>query len=249
MDSKTVSIPNIFYDLIVFVSPSILLITGLIIGLNGFPITYVIDNKINIGAINFIFILFFFIFIGYEYGRLIEAISSILVSKPLKFLHKHKIFLNNPDFKIKLYKEYEALNLYKIEESEQNGGRWGIMFHASLVAPHIGLDLLKRYAWEKLSRSSALTFLILFITSIIFHYYRPSGLEQLVPNEWIFSSWSYTISVGILCMTTYYEYYQRNSWNNDLLKKILPILILAEEMKSTNNQNITQLASTNSLSD
>ncbi len=37
-----VSVPNVFYDLIVFVSPSVLLIVGLIIGFNGWPITHIL---------------------------------------------------------------------------------------------------------------------------------------------------------------------------------------------------------------
>jgi len=197
--------------------------------------TYIIENKINVGTINFLFVLLFFIFIGYEYGRLIETLSSPLVSNPLKFLHKHRIFLKDPDFKMDLSKEVESLNLGPVEGCSKSGGKWAIYFHATLVCPHIGLDLLKRYAWEKLSRSSALTFLILLILSLLFHFYKPSGIKQLIPSEWLIASWKYTAVMATLCIAAYYEHYQRNSWNNDLLARILPVLILAEKIKLTEN--------------
>lgn len=231
----SVSVPNVFYDLIVFVSPSVLLVVGLIIGFNGWPITYIIEKKFNIGAINFLFVLLFFIFIGYEYGRLIETLSSPFVSKPLKFLHRHRILLKDPDFKMDLSREVESLSLGPLEGCSKSGGKWAIYFHATLVCPHIGLDLLKRYAWEKLSRSSALTFLILVFLSLLFHFYEPHGVKQLIPSKWLISSWIYTAVMATLCIAAYFEHYQRNSWNNDLLAKIIPVLILAEKIKFAEN--------------
>jgi hypothetical protein len=223
--------PNIFYDLIVFVSPSVLLITGIVTGLSGWPFVSIDGSKLDLGATDVFVVLLILLFLGYEYGRLAEALSSSIVGKPLKFFGTRKWAFTNCDFNSLLTDEVNNLPLAELTENRR-GSKWTIYFFATLVAPHLGRDLLKRYAWEKLSRSSAMTLGMLFLCSVIFLIFRFFGWKHPILGTWGFGSFRYTIASGLLTLATYYEYYQRNCWNNDLLCKTIPVLVYAANRKS-----------------
>jgi hypothetical protein len=77
MDERLESaFPNIFYDLIVFVSPSVLLIAGVVAGFSGWPVLNGVMTRIDIGATDVFVVMLVLVFLGYEYGRLAEALSS-----------------------------------------------------------------------------------------------------------------------------------------------------------------------------
>jgi hypothetical protein len=225
------SVPNIFYDLIVFITPSVLLLLGLAVGLYGWPLPIKSEAISKIGTVNLFLLILCVLFAGYEYGRLAETLSSPFVAEPLKYLSRKKIIFGNPDFNADLTAEVQRLDLPSELGPGRMGSKWTIYFFASLVAPPLGRDLLKRYAWEKLSRSSAFTFLVLFFFSLVLLLLNVCGLDVISTKSWSFSSVKYTIISFIMCVLTFYEYYRRNSWNNDLLSKVLPVLLLAQKDK------------------
>jgi hypothetical protein len=224
--------PNVFYDLIVFVAPSVLLMTGVVAGLGGWPLVERGGIKVDIGATDVLIILLIFVFLGYEYGRLAEALSETLVGRPLRLLSARQLAFRSCDFNAVL------TGKLPIDAPAENrkGSKWTIYFFATLVAPDIGRDLLKRYAWEKLSRSSAMTFALLLTCSVILLVLRFTSVADVhALGAWGFGSIRYTAALAVLTMATYYEYYKRNCWNNDLLCKTLPVLLYACQNKGHGN--------------
>lgn len=233
-DNKNFNIPNYFYDLIVFVSPSILLIIGFLFGMPKFTKDLLNNIKGNLGAIDFILVILLILFMAYEYGRFAEALSHTFVSRMIDLLKK--IFLIKKLFKSIDYNTDFSSLVADIElpieiQRNKHNNKWTIYFYALLVSPSIGQDLLKRYAWEKLSRSSAFTFEILFFTSIIHSFFSFLGLSSLPIQAYSFGSYQYTSIVFVFSFCTAYEYYRRKCWNNDLLFKIFPILKMAQLME------------------
>jgi hypothetical protein len=229
------SFPNIFYDLIVFVSPTVVLAAGLISGAGGWHL--LVQAFSGLAATALVVVLLGLVLLGYEYGRLAEALSSSLVAAPLRFLAKRHIFLHNSNFNMSLERECDLLPIWK-ELPQMRRDKWSLYFYASIVAPHLGRDLLKRYAWEKLSRSSAMTFLILASLSWIRIFGSTMCLLNRQTQAWGFGSVLYTTVATLFTIAVYYEYYQRNAWNNDLLCKTLPVLLYAAKFGPHMSYNI-----------
>lgn len=228
-------LPNAYYDAIVFVTPGVMFMTGVAIGL-GNLINWNQAQKFNWNAVNLVIAIIVIWLLGYEYGRIVSAWSSIFVQAPLRLIARKTAILNNPDFTTSLYESVKSLNLEGLEEV-YTGSKWTIYYYAMLVNSTIGGDLLKRYAWEKLARSSALTFLILFTTSSTWKILSELFKNVPAPNTpFSFGTPLFTIINGFLMILTYYEYYQRNCWNNDLLRKVVPVLLLAGELKKSENK-------------
>lgn len=237
MNSKSLGIPNFFYDLIVFVSPSILLLFGFTIGYSGWSFNMIKTLLPKFGALDMVLIILALLFIAYEYGRLAEAISHTAVTQIIKLFKKLKLF-KSEDYSVDFTSAVESLDLpIEIEESKK-GNKWTIYFYALLYSPNIGQDLLKRYAWEKLSRSSAFTFLILFIVSVFYHLYFLFVEKCDLTGKYGFGSWYFTLFSLLLVYVTYVEFYRRKCWNNDLLLKVLPILISAKKNAESNQPKI-----------
>ncbi len=236
-DIKGDALPNLFYDLIAFVSPSLLLVLGIIVGLSGKSISMISTLFKDIGAIDFFAIVLGILFIAYQYGRFAEALSHTVITRLFKVLRRTRPFkymMTNKDFNSDFEGCIDKLCLPFDLPRDKKNNKWTIYFFALLYVPHIGQDLLKRYAWEKLSRSSAFTIGILFIISLVFsvvknflsNYYV---VDSAMLGEYGFGSISYTFISFILMISTCYEFYLRKCWNNDLLHKVFPILICAEK--------------------
>lgn len=254
-----IRIPNLFYDLIVFLTPSLTFTLCLIIGLGDFAIEpiEVLADKINSGGVDFIAMaligLVTFIFLAYEYGRLTEALSS-WINALIKALRTKGIFFRkNSDFSIDFENEIRKLNLHNMLDPNRMD-KWTIFFYAMRFQPRIGADILKRYAWEKLSRSSCFTFLVLLTISLVFkiefefRLLRFIGLELLDTGNYGFGSLTFTFNSFILFLLTLYEFYRRKSWNNDLLIKVLPVISLPSDFKIdivNNNQVSSDVYNTN----
>src|SRR5258708_5312023 len=144
MAERSDFLPNAFYDLIVFGSSTILFAIGFTIGFGWWDLSRVSQLKTFDVVLLFAALMFF----GYEYGRLAEAWSSLIVQAPLKFLNRHMGRWGNADFCNDLSNAEIALNLCDVAGGRK-GGKWTVYFHAMLVDPRIGSDLMKRYAWEK----------------------------------------------------------------------------------------------------
>lgn len=227
--------PNFFYDLIVFMTPSLTLTIAILTGLGNYGFAYIAGTlgKIKIEGIDsfvlFIFFFFIFLFVAYEYGRLAEALSIWVGDLIRLFRKKGIMFLKEKDYNINFKPEIEKLNLH-LSLKDDKMGKWTIYFYAMRFTPGIGNDILKRYAWEKLSRSSAFTYGIVFLASIFMVFIRALEIKSLFGYVFLntgpfgFGSLVYTLSSFGLMVFTTYEYYRRKSWNNDLLVKVLPVI-------------------------
>jgi len=218
--------PNAFYDFIVFVGSTTVFVVGLFIGVGGLGKTWL--RTLDFRAIDALLVVGVVVLASYEYGRIAEAWSAVVVQRPLVFIAKRTSWLQDPDFLANLSISDLQLRLPSIPEAKQ-GNKWTVYFYASLVSPWLGSDLLKRYAWEKLARNSAFSYAVLWATSIV------TGdlgivMHKLSVGNWGFGTTEYSVLLGVLTIVTYYEYYRRNCWNNDLLVKVLPVLIKAEEL-------------------
>jgi len=214
--------PNAFYDFIVFIGSTVVFFGGLFVGFGG--LNRMGNLELQLQGIDVLLIFGMLILIGYEYGRIAEAWSAVIVQKPLQFISSHTPFLKSKDFLSKPPIPKELGIVFPSMPEAKRTDKWTIYFYASMVHPGLGSDLLKRYAWEKLSRNSAFSYCILFIISI------SSMIFQRVLKLSDFGSWSFgttelSVLIGIMTLLTFYEYYKRNCWNNDLLIKAMPILI------------------------
>lgn len=235
---NTFVFPNLFYDAIVFFTPSVLLTLGIVFGLRNY-IDWHVLLEFNWGILNTVLIGVILWFLGYEYGSLASAWSSVIVQSPLKFIAHRTRFLNNPNFNARLVWQVKSLKL-GIPKVDELGSKWTLYYFAMHVSPQLGADLLKRYAWEKLARSSAFTFFVLFIISIgvrILHWLNMWRYDFYTCG---IGSWSYTFLMLFFVVLTYYEYYLRNCWNHDLLTKVLPVLCYVDEHSKKNKLEVSQ---------
>jgi predicted permease len=254
--TEGVKVPNFFYDLIVFMTPSLTLTIGIISGFGNNGFNFISKNLqlLNVKGFDFlmmfIFIFIIFLFIAYEYGRLAEAHSNS-VSNMVRFLRKKNIlFTKQKDYSINFKNEISKLNLHEMLDDDRMD-KWTIYFYIMRFQPSIGSDILKRYAWEKLSRSSAFTFGILLFISFLLSIIRIFNIKCLFDYCFIdtgiygFGSLAYTLGALLMFILTCYEYYRRRSWNNDLLIKILPVIILPDDFIIKKNDKINKQSKTN----
>jgi hypothetical protein len=223
--------PNAFYDVLVFMSPSILLVLGASFGVFGVG---VIHLYVRPTASDLVLALVGLLFLGYEYGRLAETLSHSFVTAPLGWLVKRRLLLRSPDYSRNLDAETASLELPGTSKSSPSGNKWALYFFASAVAPALGRDLMKRYAWEKLSRSSAFTALLLFAASLVAGFFRWNGVAADKVLLFSFGTTAYSLTFGGLWLATSYEYYRRHCWNTDLLRKVLPVLLYVSRRGSAN---------------
>jgi len=230
------SVPNFFYDLIVFVSPSVLFLVGMSIGFLNGSLDLIKHIGSDVGAIDYVCIAFLILFLSYEYGRALEALSHVMVTRVFRLLRSARItrgLFRNSDFDLSFETQIEQLQLPLSLPERKKDNKWTIYFFALLYVPHIGRDLLKRYAWEKLARSSALTFGILSIISFVVIVLELLSVHLSATGRYGFGSLLYTFSSILLTVLTYYEFYLRKCWNNDLLAKVIPILKAASQVGFT----------------
>jgi len=237
MNLESLKVPNFFYDLIVFMTPSVSLVTGILwgIGANNSKNIIVSTGISNAAGFDFLmaFIVVFllFLFFAYEYGRLAEALST-WISSLVSFLRRKKIcFTKEKDFSICLKSEIQKMQLDQYLDNDRIGSKWTIYFYAMRFQPLIGADIMKRYAWEKLSRSSAFTFGLLFLVSLALAIPRIFGIIFFDTGLFGFGSLTYTFGMLFFTVIAVYEFYRRRCWNNDLLKTIIPIIMLPDDFK------------------
>lgn len=230
--SQLSAIPNVFYDLIVFLTPTATLVAGIVVGVGGIEQIPILD-RLEVTALNAIALLGLLIVASYEFGRLAEAWSAAVVQTPLRWiaretgrLGRFSVF-QDENFCANLKPQVSSLGL---PGQSAAGDKWTLYFYAFLISPGIGSDLLKRYAWEKLARSSGFTLALLFATSVVVGLLSVCGLGPGASGPWTFGSLRLAAAYGALAALTYIEYYRRNCWNNDLLRKVLPVLKEAGRM-------------------
>ena len=238
--SSNVSVPNFFYDLIVFVGPSLLFLGLLLYGFGVVTADNISGISASVGAGSAALFTLFALFFGYEYGRTAEALSSPIVAGLISFLVR-KGLIPAGDYDLSLEDVVREMPIPVLRNSVgRPGSKWALYMYASVVSPDLGKDLLKRYAWEKLARSSAFTFVLLTLLSVICLTIRivlpscSSPMQNYLSDKPI-ASLIFLLSTLFLAIIAYFEYYKRNSWNNDLLIKSAPILLLASPPAKINN--------------
>jgi hypothetical protein len=230
LGSKPGGLPNLFYDAIVFLIPTLLFGLGFLFGMGWEPkvIAFVSSGKLE--GWHSVWLMIAVVLASYEYGRVAETFSDTFVGAPLRFLHKRKLLLKHKDFVRDLRDDTITLNLSTGKVGSRHGSKWAIYLFALGFAPGLGADLLKRYAWEKLARSSAFSCILLAAISLCFAFKARFVDRSLVLTDWHFGSNEYTgvalVSYVLLCA----DYYKRNAWNHDLLVTAVPILARAAEL-------------------
>ncbi len=231
------AIPNAFYDLMVFVAPAALLVIGISFGAYGLDIASVLSRSWS--ASDLVAVAGGLLILAYEYGRLAEAWSAYIVQRPIRWIGRHSRVFADPDYLRLLDDEVDHLKLQGLP-SDRRGNKWTIYFYAFLANPALGSDLLKRYAWEKLARSSAFTDFVLLSASAMM--LAANALHALPsPRPWTFGTVELTVALGFLTAITYVEYYRRNAWNNDLLRLVLPVLLEARGTDSRHEEASTSV--------
>jgi hypothetical protein len=225
MESRTFVFPNLFYDVIVFLTPTLTFLIGVSEGLG------VLDDlwrSLSAGqgsGLSILVVSFIIFFVGYEYGRLAETYSDIFVGTPLRFLRRIGLLKKDGDFGRLLSHQVELLGINLEMFEGRTTSKWTLYFYAMQNAPLVGADLLKRYAWEKLARSAGFSFFLLFIISATIHGNNlVFGTSEYLLN-WQFGTPEFLIvsfSLYVMCVI---DYYRRNAWNADLLITTLPVII------------------------
>lgn len=213
-------IPNAFYDMMVFIVPTMQICAFGYIGISSINISKFED----ISGTSLVILILALILVSYEYGRMAEALSAYVVQGPLKFIGKHTRFFRNQDFMRDREEIYDVLGLDRCYDGRK-GDKWAIYLFAFYKKPVIGSDLLKRYAWEKLARNSAFTYAILFFISLVRGIYLCVSGQGILWLPFDFGNGAFTITCAVLVYLTYLEYYRRNIWNYDLLTKAIPIIL------------------------
>lgn len=223
ISTKPGGLPNFFYDIIVFLIPTLLFGIGLVLGLGWEReiITFFSSGKLE--GWQTLWLIIAFLLASYEYGRVAETFSDTLVAAPLRFLHRKKILFRNKDFSRDLCDEAKQLNLKKSAVASRTGSKWTIYVFALIFTPALGIDLIKRYAWEKLARSSAFSCALLALISISFAYFNRASTM----NDWQFGGIKYTGVALLSYIVVSIDYYKRNAWNHDLLVTVIPVLASA----------------------
>lgn len=231
------AVPNFFYDFIVFVAPTIGIAAGISLGLTGsFDIIEQWLKSIGlVGAIGMSLLIFF---ASYEYGRLAETYSDLFVGRVVNYVRRWGVrwLFQDSDYRRNLSEEISKLPLPELDLKDRRDSKWTVYFFALYVNPKIGEDLLKRYAWEKLARSSAFSAFVLLVASVLaFLYHVAFGPGAKLPL-FQFGGIAYTGFAFLLYVILLVDYYKRNCWNNDLLMSVLPVLI-ANHVSNSRDSN------------
>jgi hypothetical protein len=235
LSTKPGGIPNFFYDVIVFLIPTVLFAIGLVFGMGWEPRVMEFVSSGKLDGWHSAWIITAIVLASYEYGRLAETFSDTLVGRPLRFLHKKGFLLRNKDFAKDLRNETVPLSLGNDKIGSRTGSKWSIYVFALVFTPSLGADLLKRYAWEKLARSSAFSCAVLGLTSVCVLAGALTLRKAGGPDPWQFGGLGYT-AIAILCyIILCADFYKRNAWNQDLLITVVPVLARAAESLKKNS--------------
>jgi hypothetical protein len=217
--------PNIFYDIIVFLTPTITFLFALSIGLHDRITVLARDPAFSIDIATMILVGLALFFASYEFGRVAETYSDVFVARPIRWLHKRGWLFKNPDYNVDLSEQVRMTGVDGDLFFGRAKSKWTIFFFALEYIPHVGSDLLKRYAWEKLARSSAFAIFLIFMVSVLMYgYHLITGYEA---SPWAFGSIELTLVSLFLYLVWTFDYYQRNCWNCDLLITTMPVIVAA----------------------
>lgn len=187
------TIPEFFYDLILYLSSGIYFLLG--IGIL-FPELFVYINSLKISTSWMAFVCFI---ISNIFGQLFSTFSAILIRDPLRIL----------------VRKYFKTSLFVFDNNSDNvalgpkiGTHWKEVFEIQKKSLEVYNILIKRYARLKLSRSLSVVNLLLIIIYLqgVFCEYIPSVNYLIL-----------TIFMLLLVLFTI-DYYYRQCWFNQYLQ-------------------------------
>lgn len=223
--TKSYQVPNIFYDVIVFLTPTLTFGIGLTIGFSLYGRIWdsiVKGGSATLSVIAGILVIFI---VGYEFGRLAETFSDVFVAGPLRFLNGKQWLFKNCDFQRDLSNQVNGLGITETMFDGRIKSKWSLYFYALEHAPYIGADLLKRYAWEKLARSAAFAFFCLSILSATFLIHNLIASQPVYAYKSQVGHPSFFLACVFMYLVCLIDYYKRNCWNSDLLITTMPIIV------------------------
>lgn len=223
-DTRSHLFPNIFYDVIVFLTPTLTLLLGIATGSSSLDNVWKFLTTGQGSTLSVLIVSLVVFFVGYEYGRLAETFSDSVVALPLRVL-KRLGLLRKGDFGRSLGRQVELLGVELAMFEGRTKSKWSLYFYAMQNAPLLGADLLKRYAWEKLARSAGFSFFLLSMTSAVTIIVNRCGGSSYFSADFGFGTAKFLLVALILYLLCLVDYYRRNAWNADLLITTIPIIV------------------------
>lgn len=220
--SGIISVPGYFYDLIVYYSSFFTFLFIVISLFVGF------DNIRNITKSMSIFEWFgvsvLILSVGYSWGQLSSTLSYHIVKRPTTYLVKKIKPCNINDYLFSFDDIVSQLDVKDILKGKQHRNYWTIIYYLQIIYPHIGSDLLKRYARCKLARVNGFNFIVLIIIGAILCI----SSFSIYYIQWP----TYFVMCVIFTVLFFFEFYQRQCWFGDLVIKTLSAAYSAcEDMK------------------
>jgi len=227
IDARSLAFPNLFYDIIVFLTPTLTFLIGLAAGTGVLSGLWSSISSDQGGGLLVLIVSLVVFFVGYEYGRLAETYSDVFVGMPIRILKKLGVLGKNGDFGKSLDYQVKLLGIDIEHFQGRTKSKWTLYFYAIQNAPLVGADLLKRYAWEKLARSEGFSFFLLFSVSVSIHLSNYLTGNSVLQTNLQFGSTVYLVTSFALYIVAIIDYYKRNAWNADLLITTIPIIVNA----------------------
>jgi len=205
------TVPNVFYDLIVYYGSSIVFFIGLIF--LSFDFGAIRSFLSTLDVLGKIILLLVALSACYIYGQLSSMLSYYLIKKPVNRIIK----LLNPKQRRDYFFEYSQLlddfPVFSTLSSKKDKNYWSLIYYIKILRPDIGDDLLKRYARVKISRINALNTFMLLVYLGLMSLFR--NLQTHIQNPVI-------IALILLFFVILFllEFYQRQCWFGDITVKI-----------------------------
>lgn len=205
------TVPNVFYDLIVYYGSSITFFIVLIF--LSFDLSSIRSFLSNLDVLGKIILFFVALSVCYIYGQLSSMLSYYLVKKPVNKIVKVLKSKQKKDYFFEYSELLDNFPIFPILPSKKEKNYWSLIYYIKILYPDIGDDLLKRYARCKLSRINALNVFVLLI------YFGFTFLLRSLPTH--IQNPGIVIAILLLFAILFVlEFYQRQCWFGDITVKI-----------------------------
>ncbi len=209
------SLPDYFYDAIVYYASSVLLWVSVSLLLCDAASLKALFGTSSAGGK--LMISFGGLGLMYITGQLSSAFSNYLIKKPVSWIAKRwsrkkaDFFFDRPEL-------LEPYALLKQHSEKIRGNYWTIIYALKIKCPSIGGDLIKRYARVKLARSNALNMIAVAVASLVTFLATGVGFESVLAKA--APLWAWAIVFGGLAFVFGLEFYIRQCWFGDIVVKI-----------------------------
>jgi hypothetical protein len=212
------SIPDAFYDIIVYMGSSIVFFFFLI---TIAPIEELLEDIVyRWGLLDKIILVVAAVAFGYIYGQLASTLSYHFVKRPMNRIVRRFRLKSSSDYFFdypSLLEDFEMFDRIDVKKKDRN--YWTLIYYIKMIHPDVGSDMVKRYARCKLARIGAFNFLVLIVLAISLF---ASGIATS-ENAFLPGYLDPIAIVGVLLLllvASWFEFYQRQSWFGDFLVKV-----------------------------